>query len=152
MTGAKKPAREASDELMRLPGGSSPVHRLCQGHAEAAARHLPIQVRDSLSLSVSATAAEECVEVLAVLVSVAMETGDTTEEGLATVEEALSGAENQLLSDTCDEHYRAWQLLRTYRSRSGPPPEGTDLETRQYDGWMDRCFRVVLPISRGNSG
>ena len=152
VSAAKMPADKARSELMQLPGGDAPVHRLCQSHSEVAARQLPIQVRDSLSHAVASAAASDCVEVLAVLISVAVDADDTTREGLATVEDAIAGGNQQLLTDTCDEHYQAWQLLRTYRDGSAPPQEGTELEAKQYDGWMERCFRVLLPISRSHRG
>ncbi len=141
---------QARAELQRLPGGDRPVRELCIEQAANAVRRLPIQVRASYRDVVTRSAGQDCVEVVTVLVSVAMEEGEATEAGLVRVREFLAGADAQFLSDTCDEHYRAWQLLRSYTGLAQPPNRGSALESQQYDGWMDRCFRVVRPLALGS--
>ena len=140
---------QARVELNALPGGDGPVRFVCRAHSGMTVRQLPIQLRDELAPTVTDTAFTECMDVLTVLVSVAMVEGDTTEEGLGTILDRVAGAESQDLVDACDEHYRAWRLLL---NRDDPlrvtPRTGGEFETRQYEGWMDRCFRVLRPVSR----
>lgn len=140
---------EARAELARLPGGNLPVQQVCRAHSRTASQRIPIQFRDELGEAAVATALAECTEVLTVFVSVAMVAGDTTEAGLQVVRERITGAGSQELVDRCDEHYRAWQILASRDARFRiTPSQGSVAETRLYDGWMDRCFRVLRPLSR----
>ena len=112
------------------------------------ARQLPIRLRDEPAPTVTDTAFTECMDVLTVPVSVAMVEGDTTEDGPGTILDRVAGAESQDPVDAGDEHYRAWRLLL---NRDDPlrvtPRTGGEFETRQYEGRMDRCFRVLRPVS-----
>lgn len=139
-------------EMQALPGGDLPLRQVCRGEASLAAQQIPIQFRDQLAQSVTVAAFGDCLNVLSVLVSVAMQAGDTTEDGLNRVFDEVGSAEAQVLVDSCDDHYRAYRLLRSegdpMRILSGSAGAG-ETGTFEYDEWMDRCFRVLRPLSRG---
>lgn len=88
-------------------------------------------------------------DVMSVLVSVAMENGDTTGDGLGTVRNGLAGLASESLTDTCDEHYPAWQALwvQEGRFRSLDAAVIDDESLARYDFWMQRCRRVLRPVA-----
>lgn len=129
-----------------LPGGELPLRATCTVLATTAGQQIPIQYRDQLRHSVERVAYQECIQVLVVMVSVAMVDGDTTQEGVARVRAQLAGAESQYLADTCDEHFRAFRFLLNPERGYENALDGIGAET-QYDDWMDRCYRVVRPLS-----
>ncbi len=139
------PQQTASDPT-DLPGGELPLRATCTMLAATAAQQIPIQYRDQLSQSVALVAFQECIEVMVVMVSVAMVAGDTTQDGVDTVRAQLAGAESQYLADTCDDHFRAWRFLRNPDRGYENALEGASASS-QYDGWMDRCYRVLRPLS-----
>ncbi len=128
-----------------LPGGELPLRATCTVLAQTAAQQIPIQFRDQLRQSVELVAYQECMQVLVVMVSVAMNDGDDTQDGVDVVRARLAGAESQYLADTCDDHFRAFRFLldpeRGYENALAGAQES------QYDEWMDRCYRVVRPLS-----
>ena len=128
-----------------LPGGDGPLRSECRMLADTASRQIPIQFRDQLGASVATIAFDECMGVLLVMVSVAMDSGDTTGEGVDAVRAQIAGAESQYLADACDEHYRAYRFLRD--PNGGYQAALDDATTAEYDGWMDRCYRVLRPLS-----
>lgn len=129
-----------------LAGGELPLRATCTVLSRDAAQQIPIQYRDRLSRSVAVAAFEECIEVMVVMVSVAMGAGDTTQDGVESVEARLAGAEAQVLADTCDEHFRAWRFLHNPERGYLNALDGPDADS-QYDDWMDRCYRVLRPLS-----
>lgn len=137
--------RETVLDPTDLPGGGRPLRDTCTMLAETAARQIPIQYRDQLRHSVALVAYQECIEVMVVMVSVAMVAGDTTQDGVDTVRDQLAGAESQYLVDTCDDQYRAYRFLRN--PEGGYRAELVDTSVAEYDGWMDRCYRVLRPLS-----
>ena len=137
--------QDTAPDPTNLPGGDGPLRDTCRELAETAAMQVPIQYRDQLRQSVALVAYQECIEVMVVMVSVAMVAGDTTQEGVETVEARIAGAESQYLADTCDDHYRAYRFLRN--PNGGFRPELVDSSVAEYDGWMDRCYRVLRPLS-----
>lgn len=88
-------------------------------------------------------------DVMSVLVSVAMENGDTTHDGLGTVRNGLAGLGSESLTDTCDEHYPAWQALwvQESRFRSLDAAVIDDESLARYDFWMQRCRRALRPVA-----
>ena len=137
--------QETSADAAVLPGGDGPLRSECRMLADTASRQIPIQFRDQLGPSVATIAFDECMGVLLVMVSVAMDSGDTTGEGVQAVRVQIAGAESQYLADTCDEHYRAYRFLRD--PHGGYQAALDDATTAEYDGWMDRCYRVLRPLS-----
>ena len=129
-----------------LPGGEVPLRATCTVLANTAGQQIPIQYRDRLRQSVELVAYQECMQVLVVLVSVAMVDGDTTQDGVDRVRGRLAGAESQYLADTCDEHYRAFSFLLNPERGYENALDGAGMSAR-YDEWMDRCYRVVRPLS-----
>ena len=138
--------QQTSPHPTDLPGGELPLRATCTMLAETATQQIPIQYRDQLSQSVALVAFQECFEVLVVMVSVAMVAGDTTQDGVDTVQAQLAGAESQYLADTCDDHFRSWRFLRNPEIGYLNALEGASAGS-QYDGWMDRCYRVLRPLS-----
>lgn len=138
--------QETAPDPTDLPGGDLPLRATCTRLAETAAQQIPIQYRNQLSQSVATVAYQECVEVMVVMVSVAMVAGDTTQDGVDVVRARLAGADAQQLADTCDEHFRAWRFLRDPERGYERALEGAGVSS-QYDGWMDRCYRVLRPLS-----
>ena len=141
--------QDTAPDPTNLPGGDGPLRETCLELAKTAAMQIPIQYRDQLRQSVALVAYEECIEVMVVMVSVAMVAGDTTREGVETVEARIAGAESQFLADTCDDHYRAYRFLRN--PNGGFRAELVDSSVAEYDGWMDRCYRVLQPLSIAES-
>lgn len=137
--------QDTAPDPTNLPGGDGPLRETCLDLAETAAMQIPIQYRDQLRQSVALVAYQECIEVMVVMVSVAMVAGDTTREGVETVEARIAGAESQYLADTCDDHYRAYRFLTN--PNGGFKAELVDSSVAEYDGWMDRCYRVLRPLS-----
>ena len=129
-----------------LPGGELPLRPTCTMLAVTAAQQIPIQYRDQLRPSVELVAYQECMQVLVVMVSVAMVAGDTTQDGVESVQAQLAGAESQYLADTCDEHFRAFRFLLNPERGYENAFDGAGASA-QYDEWMDRCYRVVRPLS-----
>ena len=129
-----------------LPGGDGPLRATCTMLAGAAGQQIPIQFREQLRSAVEVTAYEECIEVMVVMVSVAMVSGDTTLEGVATVRENVADADSQYLADTCDDHFRTWRFLRNPERGYTGAVAGASVDPR-YDGWMDRCYRILRPLS-----
>ena len=138
--------QDTAPDPTNLPGGDGPLTDTCLMLADTAAQQIPIQYRDQLGQSVALVAYQECIEVLVVMVSVAMVAGDTTQDGVDTVRAQLAGAESQVLADTCDDHFRSWRFLRNPEIGYLIALEGASASS-QYDGWMDRCYRVLRPLS-----
>ena len=136
-------------ELDRLPGRSAPVRAACRDQSEGAVGRLPIQLRSEAGPRAAETAFEDCMDVLSVFVSVAMESGDTTDDGLGTVRNRLGGLDSESLTDTCDEHYPAWQALwiQGGRFRSLDANDVDDESLARYDFWMRRCRQVLRPVA-----
>ena len=136
-------------ELDRLPGSSAPVRAACRDHSEGAAGRLPIQLRSEAGPRAAETAFVDCMDVLSVFVSVAMESGDTTGDGLGTIRHRLTGLDSESLTDSCDEHYPAWQALwvQEGRFRSLDVNDVDDETQARYDFWMQRCRRVLRPVA-----
>ena len=139
-------------ELNRLPGNSDPVRATCRDHSGRAPSLLPVQLRSEAGPRAVEAAFVDCMDVLTVLISVAMEGGDRTEDGLKAVRDRLAERDSQSLADTCDEHYPAWRALWV-REVVGPlVARGTYDETpTRYDFWMYRCRRVLRPFSKAAS-
>lgn len=137
--------QQISIDAAGLAGGDGPLRSECRILSANAARQIPIQFRDQLGPSVATVVFGECLEVLTVMVSVIMGAGDTTEDGVELLRVQLAGAESQYLADTCDDHYRAYRFLRD--PESGYRATLDDASTAEYDGWMDRCYRVLRPMS-----
>ena len=129
-----------------LPGGELPLRATCTVLAATAGQQIPIQYRDQLRQSVELAAYEECMQVMVVLVSVAMVEGDTTQDGVDRIRGRLDGADSQYLADTCDEHYRAFSFMLNPERGYENALDGAGMSAR-YDEWMDRCYRVVRPLS-----
>ena len=129
-----------------LPGGELPLRATCTVLATTAGQQIPIQFRDQLRQSVELVAYQECMQVLVVMVSVAMVDGDDTQDGVDIVRARLAGAESQYLADTCDEHFRAFRFLLNPERGYENALDGAGA-SGQYDEWMDRCYRVVRPLS-----
>ncbi|MXW70730.1 MAG: hypothetical protein F4Z74_04660 [Acidobacteria bacterium] len=140
--------QDTAPDPTNLPGGDGPLRATCQELGETAVQQVPIQYRDRLGQSVALVAYQECIEVLVVMVSVAMVAGDTTQDGVDAVRAQLAGADSQYLADTCDDHFRSWRFLRNPEIGYLNALEGASAGN-QYDGWMDRCYRVVRPLSVG---
>ena len=138
--------RESANHPTDLPGGELPLRATCTVLATTAGQQIPIQYRDRLRQSVETIAYQECIQVLVVMVSVAMVEGDTTQDGVDTVRARLAGAESQYLADTCDEHFRAFSFLLNPERGYENALDGAGASAR-YDEWMDRCYRVVRPLS-----
>ena len=136
-------------ELDRLPGRSAPVRAACRDQSEGAAGRLPIQLRSEAGPRAVETAFVDCMDVLSVFVSVAMENGDTTDDGLGTIRGRLAGLDSESLTDTCDEHYPAWQALwvQEGRFRALDVNSVDDESLARYDFWMQRCRRVLRPVA-----
>ena len=136
-------------ELDRLPGRSAPVRAACRDQSEGAVGRLPIQLRSEAGPRAAETAFEDCMDVLSVFVSVEMESGDTTDDGLGTVRNRLGGLDSESLTDTCDEHYPAWQALwiQGGRFRSLDANDVDDESRARYDFWMRRCRQVLRPVA-----
>lgn len=138
--------QESATHPTDLPGGELPLRATCTVLAATAGQQIPIQYRDQLRQSVELVAYQECMQVLVVMVSVAMVGGDTTQEGVDRVRARLAGAESQYLADTCDEHFRAFSFLLNPERGYENALDGAGASAR-YDEWMDRCYRVVRPLS-----
>lgn len=138
--------QDSAPHPMDLPGGELPLRATCTVLATTAGQQIPIQYRDQLRHSVERVAYQECIQVLVVMVSVAMVEGDTTQDGVDVVRARLAGAESQYLADTCDEHYRAFNFLLNPERGYENALDGAGMSAR-YDDWMDRCYRVVRPLS-----
>lgn len=136
-------------ELDRLPGRSDPVRAACRDQSEEAAGRLPIQLRPEAGPRAAEAAFVDCMDVLSVFVSVAMESGDTTGDGLGTTRNQLAGLDSESLTDTCDEHYPAWQALwvQEGRFRALDVNSVDDESIARYDFWMQRCRRVLRPVA-----
>ena len=136
-------------ELDRLPGQSDPVRAACRDQSEGAVGRLPIQLRSETGPRAREAAFVDCMDVMSVLVSVAMDSGDTTGEGLGAVRNGLAGLDSESLTDTCDEHYPAWQALwvQERRGRSLDMNTVDDESLARYDFWMQRCRRVLRPVA-----
>jgi hypothetical protein len=137
--------QDTAPDPTSLPGGDGPLRDTCMMLANTAAQQIPIQYRDQLRQSVALVAYQECIEVMVVMVSVAMVAGDTTQDGVDTVRAELAGADSQYLADACDDQYRAYRFLRN--PEGGYRAELVDTSVAEYDGWMDRCYRVLRPLS-----
>ena len=129
-----------------LPGGELPLRATCTALATTAGQQIPLQYRNELRQSVELVAYQECMQVLVVMVSVAMVEGDTTQDGVDLVRGRLAGVESQYLADTCDEHFRAFSFLLNPERGYENALDGAGTSAR-YDEWMDRCYRVVRPLS-----
>lgn len=142
-------AEHTTAELDRLPGRSDPVRVTCRDQSEGAPGRLPIQLRPERGPRAAEAAFVDCMDVLSVLVSVAMDSGDTTDEGLGTVRKRLAGLDSESLTDTCDEHYEAWQALWVQEDGfRWLDINILDEETEaRYDYWMERCHRVLGPVA-----
>ena len=140
-------------ELDRLPGRSDPVRAACRDQSEGAVGRLPIQLRPETGPRATEAAFVDCMDVMSVLVSVAMDGGDTTDDGLGAVRNGLAGLDSESLTDTCDEHYPAWQALwvREGRFRSLDVNDVGDESVARYDFWMQRCRRVLRPVAAAAS-
>lgn len=136
-------------ELDRLPGRSDPVRTACSAQSAGAAGRLPMQLRSEAGARAVETAFVDCMDVLSVFVSVAMENGDTTGDGLGTIRNRLAGLDSESLTDTCDEHYPAWQALWVQEGRFRWLDANTvdDESLARYDLWMQRCRRVLRPVA-----
>lgn len=136
-------------ELDRLPGRSDPVRAACRDQSEGAAGRLPMQLRSEAGPRAAETAFVDCMDVLSVFVSVAMESGDTTDDGLGTIRNRLAGLDSDSLTDTCDEQYPAWLALWVQEGRfRGLDTNVVDDETlARYEFWMQRCRRVLRPVA-----
>lgn len=142
-------AEHTTAELDRLPGRSDPVRGACRDLSEGAVGRLPIQLRPETGPRAAEAAFVDCMDVLSVFVSVAMENGDTTGDGLGTVRNGLAGLDSESLTDTCDEHFPAWQALwvQEGRFRSLDVAVADDESLARYDFWMRRCRRVLRPVA-----
>ena len=129
-----------------LPGGELPLRATCTVLATTAGQQVPIQYRDQLRQSVELVAYQECMQVLVVMVSVAMVEGDTTQDGVDVVRARTAGADAQYLTDSCDEHFRAFNFLLNPERGYENALDGAGMSAR-YDEWMDRCYRVLRPLS-----
>ena len=138
--------QDATAHPTDLPGGELPLRATCTVLANTAGQQIPIQYRDQLRQSVELVAYQECMQVMVVLVSVAMVEGDTTQDGVDRVRGRLAGAESQYLADTCDEHFRAFNFMLNPERGYENALDGAGMSAR-YDEWMDRCYRVVRPLS-----
>ena len=78
-------AEHTTTELDQLPGRSDPVRVACRDQSEGAPGRLPIQLRPEQGPRAAEAAFVDCMDVLSVFVSVAMDSGDSTEDGLGTV-------------------------------------------------------------------
>ena len=137
-------AEHTTTELDQLPGRSDPVRVACRDQSEGAPGRLPIQLRPEQGPRAAEAAFVDCMDVLSVFVSVAMDSGDSTEDGLGTVRNRLAGVDSESLTDTCDEHYEAWQALWV----RWLPINIVDEETQaRYDLWMRRCRRVLRGVA-----
>ena len=136
-------------ELDRLPGRSAPVRAACRDQSEGAVGRLPIQLRPGTGPRAAEAAFVDCMDVLSVFVSVAMDRGDTTDDGLGAVRDGVAGLGSESLTDTCDEHYQAWQALwiQEGRFRSLDANTVDDETLARYDFWMQRCRRVLRPVA-----
>ena len=136
-------------ELDRLPGRSEPVRTACNDQSAGAADQLPMQLRSEAGPRAEETAFGDCMDVLSVFVSVAMENGDTTGDGLGAVRNRLAGLGSESLTDTCEEHYPAWQALWVQEGRFRALDVNTfdDESLARYDFWMRRCRRVLRPVA-----
>jgi len=136
-------------ELDRLPGRSDPVRAVCRDQSGGAVGRLPIQLRPDTGPGATEAAFVDCMDVLSVFVSVAMENGDTTDDGLGTVRKGLAGLDSESLTDACEEHYPAWQALwvQEGRFRSLDAAAVDDESLARYDFWMRRCRRVLRPVA-----
>ena len=146
-------AEHTTAELDRLPGRSDPIRVTCRGQSEGAPGRLPIQLRSEAGPRAAEAAFAHCMDVLSVFVSVAMGSGDTTDDGLGSVRNRLAGLDAESLTDTCDEHYEAWQALWVqaygFRWRDvNSIDEGTQA---RYDLWMQRCRRVLRLVAAAGS-
>ena len=143
-----QPERAAS-ELDRLPGGSEPVRLACRAQADAAPLRLPLQIRAKKADDATENAFVDCMDVMAVLVSVAMSEGDTTTDGLNSVEGWVAGLHSQGLTDTCEEHYAGWRSLWVGEStmRRLDVAHGLEETPTPHDRWMERCHRVLRPMA-----
>ncbi len=142
-------AEHTTTELDLLPGRSDPVRTACREHSQRAPDRLPIQVRSESGPRAADAAFVDCMDVLTVFVSVAMDNRDTTEDGLGAVRSRLTGLDSEALADTCDDHYQAWQILWVGEARLRPLETNTvSAETlARYDSWMQRCRRVLRPVA-----
>ena len=140
-------------ELDRLPGRSDPVRAACHDQSQGAVARLPIQLRPGTGPRATEAAFGDCMDVMSVFVSVAMEGGDTTGDGLGAVRNGLAGLDSESLTDTCDEHYPAWQALwvQEGRLRSLDVNAIDDESIARYDFWMQRCRRVLRPVAAAAS-
>ena len=136
-------------ELDLLPGDSDPVRVACREHSEGAPDRLPIQVRPERGPRAAEAAFADCMDVLTVFVSVAMDSEDTTEDGLGAVRNRLAGLDSEAVADTCDEHYPAWQILWVQEASGRRlDTEGASDDTQaRYSFWMQRCRRVLRPVA-----
>jgi len=136
-------------ELDRLPGRSDPVRAVCRDQSEGAASHLPVQLRSEAGPRAGEAAFVDCMDVLSVFVSVAMENGDTTGDGLGTIRNRLAGLDAESLTDTCDEHYPAWLALWVQEGRFRVLDTSVvhDETLVRYEFWMQRCRRVLRPVA-----
>ena len=137
-------------ELDRLPGRSEPVRAACRDQSEGAVGRLPIQLRPETGPRATETAFVDCMDVLSVFVSVAMDTGDTTGRWTGRPSgTGLAGLDSESLTDTCEEHYPAWQALwvQEGRFRSLDVKDLDDESVARYDFWMRRCRRVLRPVA-----
>ena len=142
-------AEHTTAELDRLPGRSGPVRTACRDQSEGAAGRLPLQLRAEAGPRATEAAFVDCMDVLSVFVSVAMVSGDTTDDGLGAVRTRLAGLDSESLTDTCDEHYPAWLALWVQEGRfRGLDTSVVDDETlARYDFWIQRCRRVLRPVA-----
>ena len=142
-------AEHTTAELDRLPGRSDPVRTACRDQSEGAADRLPLQLRSKAGPRAAESAFVDCMDVLSVFVSVAMEAGASTGDGLGAVRNGLAGLDAESLTDTCDEHYPAWQALwvQEGRFRALDVHAVNDETMARYDFWMRRCRRVLRPVA-----
>ena len=77
-------AEHTTTELDQLPGRSDPVRVTCRDQSEGAPGRLPIQLRPEQGPRAAEAAFVDCMDVLSVFVSVAMDSGDSTDDGLGT--------------------------------------------------------------------
>ncbi|MDE2971816.1 MAG: hypothetical protein OXU35_05860 [Acidobacteriota bacterium] len=142
-------AEHTTAELDRLPGRSDPVRTACRDQSEGAVGRLPVQLRSEAGPRAAESAFVDCMDVLSVFVSVAMENGDTTGDGLGTIRNRLAGFDSESLTDTCEQHYPAWQALwvQEGRFRSLDVKDVDDESVARYDFWMRRCRRVLRPVA-----
>ncbi|MDE2882714.1 MAG: hypothetical protein OXP70_12715 [Acidobacteriota bacterium] len=146
-------AEHTTAELDRLPGRSDPVRAACRDQSGGAVGRLPIQLRSETGPRATEAAFVDCMDVMSVFVSVAMDSGDSTDDGLGTVRNGLAGLDSESLTDTCDEHYPAWQALwvQEGRFRSLDAAVVDDESIARYDFWMRRCRRVLRPVAAAAS-